>query len=422
MPYNDNRNLTPGRARLALLALALGGFGIGATEFIALGLLPELAHGLLPEISSSEAALAKAGWLVSAYALGVVIGAPTLGLVAAKWPRRRTLVTLLVVAAAATIASALAPAFEVVLVARFLSALPHGAYFGVASVVAASLLGPSKRAGAIAFVLSGLTVATVIGVPLLTSLGHEAGWRWAFAAVAGIFTLSAVAVSVAVPEQAGDRRATARASLQVFRRGILWVLLGTGAIGFGGFFAVYSYVSTFTTEVAHLSDGWVPISLAVLGSGMFIGNFLGGWLSDRSVKQALYSGFGALIVSLVLVICFARTIEGLLLSLFLVGLTAMSLSPTMQARLLDVMTDSPALAGALNQSAINLGNGLGAFLGGTVIAGGFGYVAPAWVGIGLGLAGVLLAAAGFHLETKKLPGSAWERGREEADRRQHNRV
>jgi DHA1 family inner membrane transport protein len=389
--------------KVSLLALALGGFGIGALEFLALGLLPELAQGLLPEAhqASNEQALSKASWLVSAYALGVVIGAPTLGTMAARWPRRATLVGLLSFAAFTTFASAVGPTFEFVLVSRFLSALPHGAYFGIASIVASNLLGPDKRAGAIAFVLSGLTAATVVGVPVITWVGHAAGWRSAFTVVAGVFALSAVAVALLIPEQQGTREGQSGPGWTLFGSSVTWVALGTGAIGFGGFFAIYSYIAPMTTELGRLSESWVPVSLAVIGSGMFLGNLAGGWLSDRSVKMSLYSGFGTLLVSLALLSLLGHNPVGFLIGLFLVGLAAMSLSPTMQARLLDVMADRPSLAGAMNQSAINLGNGLGAFLGGLSVAAGVGLTAPIWVGIGLTLAGLALTMAGYRLESRQ---------------------
>lgn len=390
----------PVRVWPALFALAFGAFGIGAAEFVALGLMPELAMGLVPEVQavSPERAIAQAGWLATAYALGVVVGAPTLGVVAGRWPRRRVLVVLLGVAAAATFASAVLPSLELVLAARFVSALPHGAYFGVASLMAGSLLGPGKRGRGIALVLSGLTAATLAGVPLLTWLGQVAGWRAAFTLVGVLFLAALIAVAVLTPAQPGDPAATLGRQLGAFRRGAVWLALATAAIGFGGFFAVYTYVATFVTETAQAGPGWVPAALAALGAGMVIGNPLGGWLSDRSMRLALFGGFASLIAALLLVVVLSGTLAGVLIGVFLVGVTAMSLSPTLQARLLDVMGESPTLAGALNQSAINLGNGLGAYIGGAVIAAGFGYIAPAWAGVVLAAAAVVLGLIGFTLE------------------------
>lgn len=391
------------RTWVALIALALGGFGIGAAEFVALGLIPELAQGLRPELYAQdpERAIAQAGWLATAYALGVVIGAPTLGVVAGRWSRRPVLVILLAVGAIATFASALAPNLELVLTARLISAVPHGAYFGVASLVAASLLGPAKRGLGIAVVLSGLTGATLVGVPLLTSLGQAAGWRVAFTAVGVLFVIALVAVALLVPSQPGDGKTPIARQFSVFRRGTVWLALATASIGFGGFFAVYTYVATFVTELAQADAGWVPLALVAIGAGMFVGNPLGGWLSDKSTDLALFAGFGSLVASLLFLIVFASSLVGVIVGVFLVGMTAMSLSPTLQARLLDVIGDtSAALAGALNQSAINLGNGIGAYVGGVVIAAGLGYVSPLWAGIALAVAGVVLGLIGLAVNRR----------------------
>src|SRR6195952_4707175 len=202
--------MSSARIRLALLALALGGFGIGSTEFVAMGLLPNIAHDLLPAVyaASPDAANAQAGWVISAYALGVVVGAPTIAAVAARLPRKQLLLWLLVAFTVGTIASALAPTFQLVLLARFISALPHGAYFGIASLVAASLMVPGKRGQGVAFVLSGLTISNVIGVPAITWLGQTQGWRTAYLVVAAIFALTFLAVAMLVPWQKGDPKAT----------------------------------------------------------------------------------------------------------------------------------------------------------------------------------------------------------------------
>jgi DHA1 family inner membrane transport protein len=246
--------LSPARVRLALFALALGGFGIGTTEFVAMGLIENLARDLLPALytSDQDEAIAQAGWLITAYALGVVVGAPTIAALAARFPRKQLLLWLLVSFTLATVASALLPTFELVLVARFVAGLPHGAYFGIATLVAASLMGEGKRGRGVAIVLSGLTIANVIGVPLITLLGQQAGWRIAYLAVASIFALTFVAVALAVPFQRGDRAATLSRELRAFRRPQVWLALLTGAIGFGGFFAVYST----SARSSPASPGW----------------------------------------------------------------------------------------------------------------------------------------------------------------------
>ncbi|MRG61751.1 MFS transporter [Agromyces sp. CFH 90414] len=392
--------LSPARIRFALLALALGGFGIGATEFVAMGLLPNIAADLLPGLyaQSPEDANARAGWIISAYAAGVVVGAPTIAAVAARWPRKRLLLTLLTAFALGTIASALLPSFELVLVARFIAALPHGAYFGIASLVAASLMGPGKRARGVALVLSGLTIANVVGVPAITWLGQGAGWRIAYLAVAGIFVLTFVAVLAAVPWQPGDPGATMARELRAFTRAQVWFALAIGAIGFGGLFAVYSYVAPLATEVTGLDPSAVPIALIVIGLGMTIGNFVGGRLADWSVRRSMYLFFAVLAIALVLLGLTATTPVGLFAGIFLVGGASSALSPTIQARLMDVARDSQSIAAALNHSALNIGNSLGALLGGLAIAGGLGYVAPVWIGLMLTLAGAVLAVASFALQ------------------------
>jgi MFS transporter, DHA1 family, inner membrane transport protein len=385
--------LSPARTRLALLALALGGFGIGATEFVAMGLLPTLADDLLPELyrASEAEALAQAGLLISAYALGVVVGAPTIAASSARFPRKQLLLALVGVIVVATIASAALPSFGLVLAARFISGLPHGAYFGIASLVAAQLMGPGQRGRGIAFVLSGLTISNVIGVPLITALGHAAGWRVAYFAVAAIFMLTFAAIAVFVPLQAGDASATMRRELAGFRRSQVWLSLLTGAVGFGGFFAVYTYVSPLVTGAAGLSIEVVPFALVVVGLGMTIGNAVGGRAADHHVMKTLFACFAAFIVSLIGVGLFGSNPVALFICIFLVGASAAALSPAIQTRLMDVAGESQTLAAAANHSSLNLGNSLGAMLGGVVIAAGFGYLSVAWVGLVLALLGVAVA-------------------------------
>ena len=392
--------LSPARVRLALLALALGGFGIGATEFVAMGLLPNLSEDLLPALyaSNPEDALGQGGLLISAYALGVVVGAPTIAAVAARFPRKKLLLVLLAIIVVATIASAVLPTFGLVLAARFISGLPHGAYFGIASLVAASLMGPGQRGRGIAFVLSGLTISNVIGVPSITYLGQVTSWRVAYFAVAAIFALTFVAVAYFVPNQGGDPAATMRRELRAFTRSQVWFALAIGAIGFGGFFAVYTYIAPVVTEVAKQQESFVPIALVVFGLGMTLGNLVGGRLADKHVMRTLFACFGVFIVALIGFALTAQTVVGLMLFAFLVATAASALSPAIQTRLMDVAGDSQTMAAAVNHSSLNLGNSLGAFLGGVVIAAGFGYLSSAWVGLGLALLGVLIAVASALLQ------------------------
>lgn len=388
--------LSPGRTRLALLALALGGFGIGATEFVAMGLLPDIARDLLPTqyAVSPEDALARTGAMIAAYAGGVVVGAPTIAALAARFPRRGLLVVLAAAFTIGTVASALAPTFELVVAARFIAGLPHGAYFGVAALVAAGLMGPGNRGRGVAFVLSGLTIANVIGVPLITLLGQNAGWRIAYLAVAAIFAATLVAILIFVPAQPGDPAATFLRELKVFRRIGVWFALLTGAIGFGGFFAVYTYIAPLATEVTGLPASFVPFALVAAGIGMTIGNLVGGRLADRGAGRAIFLCFAGFAASLLILALTASHPVGLFAGVLLVGGSASALSPVIQTRLMDVAGDAQTLAAAVNHASLNIGNTLGAFLGGVVIAAGFGYVAPTWLGLALCVPGVAFAIGG----------------------------
>jgi len=388
--------VSPARARLALPALALGGFGIGATEFVAMGLLPHIARDLLPDAwaVSPDDAIALAGVMIAAYALGVVVGAPTIAALAARVPRRRMLLALVSAFTVGTVGSCVAPTFELVVMFRFLAALPHGAYFGIAALVAASLMGPGKRGQGVALVLSGLTVANVVGVPLITFLGQQAGWRIAYLVVAAIFALALVAIALTVPWQPGDPDATPRRELGAFRRPAVWFALLTGSVGFAGFFAVYSYIAPLTTEVALLPEPTVPWALVTVGLGMTVGNLVGGRAADHSVLGTLFVCFGVFAVSLAGLALTAHTAFGLFAFLFVLGGAASALSPAIQTRLMDVAGDSQTLAAAVNHSALNIGNAAGAFFGGVVIAVGWGYTAPSWLGVALCVPGVLLALAG----------------------------
>ncbi|MFT4213430.1 MAG: MFS transporter [Microbacterium sp.] len=391
-----------GAAMGALLSLAIGSFGIGMTEFVVMGLLPDIARDLLPAVwdADSEAAIARAGWLISLYALGVVIGAPTIAATVAKYPRHRVMLAL---AAALTLFNALtfiAPTFETVAISRLLAGLPHGAYFGIGALVASDVLGPGRRAQGVSFVLAGLTIANVVGVPAGTFLGQQFGWRVAFLGVAVIFAAATVAVALFVPPHAGDASRTLRAELGVFRIGQIWFTLALGAIGFGGFFAAYSYVASIVTEVAGAPTWAVPIVLVLMGLGMTVGNLVGGRLADRDLRRTLLSGLAALVVVQAVLALTSGWIVTLAVLVFAVGFTSSVLGPTIQTRLMDVAGDNQSIAAALNHSALNIGNSLGAFLGGVVIAAGFGFVAPIWVGVLLATGGLAIATLSFAVERR----------------------
>ena len=395
--------LSPARTRLALLALALGGFGIGSTEFVVMGLLPDIARDLLPDLyaTATEDAISQTGWLISAYALGVVVGAPTIAALAARFPRKTLLLSLLAAFTVGTILSAVLPSFGLVLVARFIAGLPHGAYFGVAALVAASLIGKERRGLGVAIVLSGLTIATVLGVPAITFLGQATSWRIAYLVVASLFALTFLAVALVLPKQPGDPSATIARELTVFARSQVWLALLIGAIGFGGFFAVYSYIAPVVTEVTMLDATFVPVALVSIGLGMTIGNLAGGWGADRNIMGTVFVCFGLFLVSLIAFALLAHTTVGLIVTIFFVGGSASALSPAIQTRLMDVAGDSQTLAAAINHASLNLGNSLGAFIGGVTIAAGFGYLSPAWAGLVLCVGGIVLALGSVLLERRR---------------------
>lgn len=369
---------------LAVFALALGGFGIGTAEFVAMGLLPDIATGF----GITEP---TAGHVISAYALGVVVGAPVLAAITARLPRRVLLLSLMVVFTLGNIASMIAPSYPTLVVARFVAGLPHGAYFGVAALAAAHLMGPANRAKAVAHVLSGLTIATVLGVPVASWLGQALGWRSAFGLVVLVGVLTLAALWFWLPEQLRTMHITSPLTeLGALRRPQVWLAVLVGMIGFGGMFAVYTYISTTMTDVAGLSRGLVPLALMVFGLGMVIGNLLGGRLADISVVRALYVSLGTLGVLLAVFVAASHHTWSALLVLFGIGVAGSAVGPALQTRLMDVAHDAQTLAAALNHSALNIGNATGAWVGGLVIAAGFGYTAPAAAGAALAVGGLVV--------------------------------
>jgi DHA1 family inner membrane transport protein len=380
--------------RLAVLALAMGGFAIGTTEFMAMGLLPQIADGVGVSIPS-------AGHLISAYALGVVVGAPVLAVAGARLPRRGLLVALMVAYAVANALSALAGSFGLLLVARFLDGVPHGAYFGVASLVAASLAPAGREGRAVAKVMIGLSVANVVGVPAATWLGQHIGWRSAFWVAAGLALLTVVMVTAFVPSCPGNTDATGRRELSLFAQPQAWLTLLAGAIGFGGMFALYSYIAKVVTQVGGLPDGAVPVFLLAFGLGMVAGTWVAGSLADWSVFRSLLGSSLAMAVLLLAFFVLAPDGYWAIAPAFLVAVASSVLVVNLQLRLMDVAGESQTLGAAMNHSSLNIGNALGAWLGGLVIAGGAGYRAPSLVGVGLALLGlvVLLVSAGVQRRT-----------------------
>ncbi|WP_280495466.1 MFS transporter [Nocardia asiatica] len=368
-----------------MLALALGGFGIGTTEFVTMGLLPDIATA----VHVSEP---TAGHAVSAYALGVVIGAPLIAALGARVARKRLLVALMVAFALGNAATVLAPSFETLVAARFVSGLPHGAYFGVASLAAATLAPAGQRAKAVAAVMLGLSAANVVGVPAATWLGQHLGWRDAFVVVALIGVATVAALLRFVPELTGVTVTDPMTELGALRRPQVLSTLLVGAIGFGGMFAVYTYIATTLTDGAGLRAGAVPLVLMLFGVGMVIGNIVGGVLADRGVDRAVFVAMIAMAVILGGFVVAAHNPYTAAFGALLVGASGAALAPGLQTRLMDVAADAQTLAAALNHAALNIANAAGAWLGGLVIAAGLGYTAPAMVGAGLAATGVLLFA------------------------------
>lgn len=371
---------------LALLALAVGGFTIGTTEFATMGLLPQIgeAFGVSDPV---------AGHAITAYAVGVVVGAPLLTVAAARMPRKRLLLLLMAVYTVANVLSAAAPTMGALVAGRFLAGLPHGAFFGVGAAVGTAVAGAHRRGRAVATMMAGLTVANVVGVPVSTFVGQQMGWQSAFLLVGVLGTLTVLAVWRLVPETGSPEGASVRSELGTLRNGPLWIGVVAGAVGFGGMFAVYSYVAPTVTKVTGLGLAAVPWVLAVFGVGMTVGTLLGGRLADRDVLRTVYLGFGSTAAALVLFALTGAHPVPAVLALFLLGVTSQVLGLSLQTRLMDLSPGAPSLGAALCHSALNVGNASGAFLGGVVIAAGWGYLAPAWTGLVLTLVGLGIVLA-----------------------------
>lgn len=376
----------------AVFALGVGGFSIGTGEFVIMGLLPEVARDI-------GASIPQAGHVISAYALGVVIGAPALAVLAARWGRRALLIALMAAYALGNFGSALAPGYVSLNVLRFLSGLPHGTYFGVAALVAASLAPPGKRASAVGLVMLGLTGATLAGVPIASALGQHFGWRAAFVFVGAIAVAAVALIRHGVPHVPADPQASPVRELQALRNKHVLLTLGIAAIGFGGMFSVFSYIKPTLTEVSGLSVAKVPLVLALFGAGMVAGNLLGARLADRSLMKTIG---GLLVWSVVVLVAFvfaAQHVATAAVATFLIG-TVVAIGPALQIRLMDVAGDAQALAAALNHSAFNLANALGAWLGGVAISAGLGWTSTGWVGALLGVAGLGVFALAVRAERR----------------------
>lgn len=368
----------------AILSLAIGGFGIGTTEFAMMGLLPNVAEGVGVSVPT-------AGHVISAYALGVVVGAPLLVAVSAKMARKTLALGLMALFTVGNLLSVFAHDYSTLMVTRFIAGLPHGAFFGVAAVLAASMVAPTKRGRAISMVMMGLSIANVLGVPLATFVGQQFGWRWLFVLVGAIGVVTMICMSIFIPAQKAQAGASLRKELSALRRGQVWITLLIGVVGFGGFFAVYTYVANTMTDVAGFAPSFLPVIVGLYGVGMVVGNYIGGRIADWSVMGSIYLVMGFIATMLVLYAVTVHIQWMALVMIFVIGASGAMLIPSLQTRLLDVSPGAPTLASSLNHSALNTANALGAFVGGLVITWGWGFTAPALVGAVLAVLGLGIA-------------------------------
>lgn len=387
------------RLRLVILSLALGAFAIGTTEFASMGLLPQIADAV--DVSTPQA-----GMLISLYALGVVVGAPLVTIAAARVPRARLLVLLISLIGLGNLISALAPGFTTLAIARFIAGFPHGAFFGIAALVVSRLSPAGHRARSVALVMAGLTVATMVGVPVSTAFGQVLGWRVAYVGVVVIAVLSALAIHRVVPEPPGSSAGSALGELRALRRPQVWLGLGIGSIGFGGMFAVYSYIGEVVPGVMGLPERAVPAALLVFGIGMTGGNLLAGRLTDASMYGTIFLGLTAMAATLSLFGLLAGVRGAGMALLLVIAASSQLLGPSLQVFLLDASPDAPSLAGALHHSSLNIGNALGAALGAAVLAAGWGLLAPAWVGVVLALVGLVVAVVSWVVSQSPADGAA----------------
>lgn len=379
----SSRDATRGSATLPLLALAVGAFGIGTTEFSPMGLLPAIAGGLHVSIPS-------AGMLISAYAIGVMVGAPLMTLALARWPKRSALIMLMGIFTLGNLLSAMAPNYITLLLARLVTSLNHGAFFGLGSVVAASLVPRERQASAIATMFMGLTIANVGGVPVATWLGEAIGWRMSFAATSGLGVLAMASLFAVQPKGEAGHLPNLRGELAVLTRPAVLTALATTVLGAGAMFTLYTYISPTLTHITDASPVFVTIMLALIGIGFSIGNVVGGRLADRSLDGSLTGFLALLIVTMLAFPTIATSHIGAAIGLLVWGIATFAVVPPLQMRVMQAAAEAPGLASSVNVGAFNLGNALGAAAGGATISAGFGYSA-------VPIAGALIATAGLAL-------------------------
>ncbi|WP_406489198.1 MFS transporter [Streptomyces phaeochromogenes] len=381
---------------LALLALAVGAFGIGTTEFVMMGLLPDVADDLGISIPS-------AGHLVSAYAIGVVIGAPLLAAVTARMSRRKVLIGLMVLFVVGNTLSAFAPDHHSLLAARFLSGLPHGAFFGVGAVVATGLVPAERKARAVSMMFLGLTVANIAGVPAATLVGQNLGWRATFLGVSVIGLVAIASLALVLPRDDSHAPAAGlRGELAALKSLPVWLALGTTVAGFGALFSAYSYITPMLTDSAGYADSSVTLLLALFGVGATIGNLLGGRLADRSMRGTLFGGLVSLVAVLALFPVLMGTAWSAALAVVLLGMAAFVTSSPLLLMVMEKASSAPSLASSANQAAFNLANAGGAWIGGLTLAAGFGTTSPALAGAGLAVLGLGVAVVAYAVDRRRV--------------------
>ncbi|MEV6528257.1 MFS transporter [Streptomyces sp. NPDC051639] len=390
---------------LALLALAVGAFGIGTTEFVMMGLLPDVADDL-------HISLPAAGHLVSAYALGVVIGAPLLAAATARMSRRKVLIGLMVLFVAGNVLSALAPDQHWLLAARFLSGLPHGAFFGVGAVVATGLVAPERKARSVSLMFLGLTVANIVGVPVATFIGQHFGWRATFLGV-GVIGLAAIASLALLIPHDHTHAATGglRGELAALRSLPVWLALGTTVAGFGALFSAYSYITPMLTESAGYTESSVTLLLALFGVGATVGNLVGGRLADHSLRGTLFGGLASLVAVLALFPLLMSAQWSAALAVTLLGTAAFVTGSPLQLMVMEKASAAPSLASSANQAAFNLANAGGAWIGGLALAAGFGATSPALAGAALAVLGLAVAGTAYTVDRRHRAAQAVSPGR-----------
>jgi DHA1 family inner membrane transport protein len=368
-----------------IIALAVGAFGIGTTEFAPMGLLPVIADGL-------KVSIPRAGLLVSGYALGVLFGAPLLTLPTGHLNRKTLLVALMGLFTIGNMLSALAPSYSVLLLARIVTSLCHGSFFGVGSVVAGKLAGPGKQAGAVAAMFSGLTIANIGGVPLAAWVGQHIGWRMAFAGIGGFGLIAMAALLLALPSQPSEGEVHIGRELAVLRRRPVLLALATTALGSSAMFTVFTYIAPILQGVTHVSPSVVTLTLVIYGVGLTVGNWLGGRFADKALIPTLMVVLAALAGLLILFAATMRWPVPAIATVFAWGVATFALVPALQTRVMSVAGDAPNLASSINIGAFNLGNAVGAALGGGIIALGLAYPWVSLAGAGAAIGGFVLVA------------------------------